>query len=221
LLLRSIHVCSVVSACAALLLLAARAGGDQKAFTPPTSKHHNHHRHHNHPKTTPTTNAELKAAKMETNRKTLVAMSRALNAGGALIWIAPSGGRDRPNADDVWAPDCFDPTAVELFRSLIARAKVWWLGICCWCCCVCLCVVVVGWCGVVVVAVFENACTGSIVTPHPHLCRRFRTHLPPHRPRPQLLKHHTKTTVLCCCCCVCVCVVVGLLAVVVRSWLWW
>lgn len=38
---------------------------------------------------------ELKTMKMETNRKTLVAMSRALNAGGTLIWIAPSGGRDR------------------------------------------------------------------------------------------------------------------------------
>lgn len=38
---------------------------------------------------------EPQAAKMETNRKTLVAMQRALNAGGTLIWIAPSGGRDR------------------------------------------------------------------------------------------------------------------------------
>eukprot|EP00883_Tetradesmus_obliquus_P006410 jgi/Sobl393_1/16897/SZX72719.1 len=38
---------------------------------------------------------ELKASKMETNRKTLVAMQRAFNAGGSLVWIAPSGGRDR------------------------------------------------------------------------------------------------------------------------------
>lgn len=66
---------------------------------------------------------ELKAAKMETNRKTLVSMQRALNAGGALIWIAPSGGRDRPNADGVYLPDKFDPAAVELMRSLVARAK--------------------------------------------------------------------------------------------------
>jgi glycerol-3-phosphate O-acyltransferase len=41
---------------------------------------------------------ELKASKMETNRKTLVAMQRRLNEGGTLLWIAPSGGRDRPNA---------------------------------------------------------------------------------------------------------------------------
>lgn len=66
---------------------------------------------------------ELKASKMETNRKTLVAMQRALNTGGVLIWIAPSGGRDRPNAEDVWRPDSFDPAAVELMRSLVQRAK--------------------------------------------------------------------------------------------------
>ncbi|KXZ42557.1 hypothetical protein GPECTOR_136g640 [Gonium pectorale] len=66
---------------------------------------------------------ELKAAKMETNRKTLVAMQRKLNEGGTLIWIAPSGGRDRPNANDEWLPDRFDPSAVELMRNLVQRAK--------------------------------------------------------------------------------------------------
>jgi glycerol-3-phosphate O-acyltransferase len=44
-------------------------------------------------------------------------------SGGALVWIAPSGGRDRPNAEGVWTPDTFDPTAVELMASLIGRAK--------------------------------------------------------------------------------------------------
>lgn len=68
---------------------------------------------------------ELKASKMETNRKTLVAMGRALNKGGCLIWIAPSGGRDRPKgeAGDQYTPDPFDPTAVELMRNLSQRAK--------------------------------------------------------------------------------------------------
>jgi glycerol-3-phosphate O-acyltransferase len=66
---------------------------------------------------------ELKASKMETNRKTLVAMQRAFNKGGSLVWIAPSGGRDRPDADGHWTPDPFDPTAVELMVSLIGRAK--------------------------------------------------------------------------------------------------
>jgi glycerol-3-phosphate O-acyltransferase len=66
---------------------------------------------------------ELKASKQETNRKTLVAMSRALNEGGCLVWIAPSGGRDRPRADGTWSPDVFDPAAVELMRNLLSRAK--------------------------------------------------------------------------------------------------
>lgn len=61
---------------------------------------------------------ELKAAKMETNRKTLVAMQRRLNEGGCLIWIAPSGGRDRPKEDGKWSPDPFDPAAVDLMKSL-------------------------------------------------------------------------------------------------------
>jgi len=66
---------------------------------------------------------EQRAAKMETNRKTLIAMQRSLNKGGMLIWIAPSGGRDRPNAEGKYIPDKFDPAAVELMRSLTARAK--------------------------------------------------------------------------------------------------
>ena len=67
---------------------------------------------------------KIKAAKMETNRKTLVAMQRALNAGGCLLWIAPAGGRDRPDATTgAWLPDKWDPAAVELMRNLAARAK--------------------------------------------------------------------------------------------------
>mmetsp|Transcript_14639 Transcript_14639/g.42856 ORF Transcript_14639/g.42856 Transcript_14639/m.42856 type:complete len:530 (-) Transcript_14639:468-2057(-) len=66
---------------------------------------------------------ELKAYKMETNRKTLVAMSRRLNEGGALLWIAPSGGRDRPKENGKWSPDMFDAPAVELMRNIGNRAK--------------------------------------------------------------------------------------------------
>jgi len=64
-----------------------------------------------------------KSQKADSNRKTLIAMSRALNEGGCLIWIAPSGGRDRPNAEDKWLPDKMDPTAVELMRNLTSRSK--------------------------------------------------------------------------------------------------
>nr|QKY14954.1 glycerol-3-phosphate acyltransferase (GPAT) [Polytomella parva] len=65
----------------------------------------------------------LKAAKMDTNRRTLVALQKRLNKGGCLLWIAPSGGRDRPQPDGSCAPERFDPLAVELFRNLISRAK--------------------------------------------------------------------------------------------------
>ena len=41
--------------------------------------------------------------------------------GGKLIWIAPSGGRDRPK-EGRWTPDAFDPSAVELMRQLGAKA---------------------------------------------------------------------------------------------------
>jgi len=68
---------------------------------------------------------EVKAEKMATNRKTLRAMQNALNEGGKLLWIAPSGGRDRaidPKTGEN-IPDPFDPSAVELMRALITKAK--------------------------------------------------------------------------------------------------
>jgi len=68
---------------------------------------------------------ELKAEKQATNRRTLKAMQTALNEGGKLLWIAPSGGRDR-SVDAVSGenlPDSFDASAVELMRALVTKAK--------------------------------------------------------------------------------------------------
>jgi glycerol-3-phosphate O-acyltransferase len=67
---------------------------------------------------------ELKAGKQATNRRTLKAMQTALQEGGKLLWIAPSGGRDRAidPATGETCPDEFDPTAVELMRALLAKA---------------------------------------------------------------------------------------------------
>lgn len=65
-------------------------------------------------------------AKQRQNRKTLVTMARLLNEGGKLIWIAPSGGRDRPaevDGKDVWVPDNFDPSAVGLMMKMAESAK--------------------------------------------------------------------------------------------------
>ncbi len=66
---------------------------------------------------------ELKAEKQAMNRRTLKAMSTKLNEGGQLMWIAPSGGRDRKNMETgELLPDAFDGTAVELMRQLLDRA---------------------------------------------------------------------------------------------------
>lgn len=64
----------------------------------------------------------LKEEKQKTNRRTVSELAKALKAGGALLWIAPSGGRDRPSEAGEWRPAPFDPAAVELMRQLAAKA---------------------------------------------------------------------------------------------------
>jgi glycerol-3-phosphate O-acyltransferase len=59
-----------------------------------------------------------KAASMKQNLATLKEMQALLNKGGALIWIAPAGGRDRRKSDGTLLPDEFDPQAVEMMRKL-------------------------------------------------------------------------------------------------------
>ena len=66
---------------------------------------------------------ELKDAKIRQNRRTVLEMAKMLARGGNLIWVAPAGGRDRPNADDVFFPAPWDPSAVELMRKLGTSAK--------------------------------------------------------------------------------------------------
>lgn len=66
---------------------------------------------------------ELKEHKMAANRRTLKEMARLLSKGGLLIWIAPSGGRDRPDpATGEWTPAPFDAAAVEMMRRLVHDA---------------------------------------------------------------------------------------------------
>lgn len=62
---------------------------------------------------------ELADQKRAANRHTLKAMAQLFKKGGNLLWIAPSGGRDRPdpNSDEV-PPAPFDASAVELMRRL-------------------------------------------------------------------------------------------------------
>lgn len=69
--------------------------------------------------------AAVRSAKTKQNKRTLMELSKALKGGGMLIWIAPSGGRDRPNGEDGRpTPARWDPAAVEMFLSLGAKAGV-------------------------------------------------------------------------------------------------
>jgi glycerol-3-phosphate O-acyltransferase len=65
---------------------------------------------------------EEKPKKMRHNAKTMTAMLRLFKGGGKCIWVAPSGGRDRPDADGVYTPAAFDPKSVEMFRLMSAKA---------------------------------------------------------------------------------------------------
>jgi glycerol-3-phosphate O-acyltransferase len=66
---------------------------------------------------------ELKADKLLHNQRTLKRMEELLAAGGKCIYVAPSGGRDRPNAagDIDVAP--FDPQSIEMFCLIAQKAK--------------------------------------------------------------------------------------------------
>eukprot|EP00803_Ostreobium_quekettii_P004878 evm.model.scf_1861EXC.1 EVM.evm.TU.scf_1861EXC.1 scf_1861EXC:4626-5861(-) len=66
---------------------------------------------------------ELREEKMANNRRTLAVMARKMNAGGLLMWIAPSGGRDRPDDAGAWRPAPFDAASVEICRKLATRSK--------------------------------------------------------------------------------------------------
>ena len=46
-----------------------------------------------------------------------------MRQGGRLLWLAPSGGRDRPNAEGVWMPAPFDAASVELMRQMLAQVR--------------------------------------------------------------------------------------------------
>lgn len=72
-------------------------------------------RHIDHP-------PERKADKVLHNRKTMERMVELLAEGGHAIYVAPSGGRDRPDASGVVDVAPFDPQSVEMFRLMAQRA---------------------------------------------------------------------------------------------------
>ena len=72
-------------------------------------------RHIDHP-------PERKAAKVLHNRKTMERMADLLGEGGHAIFVAPSGGRDRPTASGKVQVAPFDPQSIEMFRLMAQRA---------------------------------------------------------------------------------------------------
>jgi glycerol-3-phosphate O-acyltransferase len=66
---------------------------------------------------------ELKAQKQLHNKNTMELMSRLLQEGGKIIYVAPSGGRDRRNAEGKIEVAPFDPQSVEMFYLMARKAK--------------------------------------------------------------------------------------------------
>jgi glycerol-3-phosphate O-acyltransferase len=65
---------------------------------------------------------ELKTQKQMHNKRTMQLMSELLSEGGKAIYVAPSGGRDRPNKDGVFEVAGFDPQSIEMFYLMAQRA---------------------------------------------------------------------------------------------------
>lgn len=66
---------------------------------------------------------EKKQEKLTHNARTMKKMLQLLNEGGKCIYVAPSGGRDRPNAEGVIEIEKFDPKSIELFWLLAKQAE--------------------------------------------------------------------------------------------------
>lgn len=67
---------------------------------------------------------ERLAEKTLHNKRTMQLMSGLLKEGGKCIYVAPSGGRDRPNAQGEFHVAPFDAQSVEMFYLMTERAKV-------------------------------------------------------------------------------------------------
>lgn len=65
---------------------------------------------------------ELKLQKQMHNKRTMELMSELLSQGGKCIYVAPSGGRDRPNKEGVVEVAPFDPQSLEMFNLMAKKA---------------------------------------------------------------------------------------------------
>lgn len=65
---------------------------------------------------------ELKAEKMLHNKNTMEKMSALLKEGGKIIYVAPSGGRDRKNGQGIVEVAPFDANSIEMFYLMARKA---------------------------------------------------------------------------------------------------
>ncbi len=65
---------------------------------------------------------EQKMKKQLHNKRTMELMSELLSEGGKAIYVAPSGGRDRPNAAGIVEIAAFDPQSIEMLYLMAGRA---------------------------------------------------------------------------------------------------
>lgn len=66
---------------------------------------------------------EQKANKLIHNQRSMKKMASLLTEGGKCIYVAPSGGRDRPNAEGQVFPSDFDSQSIEMFLLMAKKAK--------------------------------------------------------------------------------------------------
>mmetsp|Transcript_8481 Transcript_8481/g.11174 ORF Transcript_8481/g.11174 Transcript_8481/m.11174 type:complete len:403 (+) Transcript_8481:239-1447(+) len=68
---------------------------------------------------------DSKAARQKENMRAISGMLGAFKKGGTLLWVAPSGGRDRRNVETNDIPIApFDSKAIDMFRLIGSKSKV-------------------------------------------------------------------------------------------------
>jgi glycerol-3-phosphate O-acyltransferase len=67
-------------------------------------------------------NPEAKHQKQLHNRKTMQVMKDLLSKGSEIIYVAPSGGRDRKNKNKIIEISPFDPSSIEMFYFMAKKA---------------------------------------------------------------------------------------------------
>jgi len=65
---------------------------------------------------------ELKSSKTKHNRRVMKKMQELFQEGGKMIWVAPSGGRDRADENGEFQVANFDPKSIEMFRLMADKA---------------------------------------------------------------------------------------------------